>query len=305
MRQRHVIATALALGLGITAVVGARTAERATFILTSGERISGILAIRLNEGNVNIRRDKNSFELSRENNRAEYIPVPQVAAIDFIGGTPPKSELEVLVHGDHSLAMRDGSNRKGRFVDIMNAESVRWQRENSDQTEDIPIREIRRVYLNTGSVWNTFNFDPKSANQSGGAVAAPTPAGPGVEVRANQAWTDSGVTVRRGERMRFVASGEINFGAAAGQSAGPGGNSSMKSGSYPVPDLPVGALIGRVGNGQPFPIGASGQVIGMPAAGRLQLGINDDQHGDNGGAFRVQVMRGGEPAANPRRSGGE
>jgi len=303
MRQRHVIATALALGIGITAALGAYQAESATFILNDGKRVSGILAIRLNEGNVNIRRDKNSFELSRDNGKAaEYIPVPDVAVIDFVEGTPGRGELEGLVYGDHSLAMRDGSNRKGRFVDIMNGTTVRWQRENSTLTDDIPIRNIRRVYLNTESAWRAFNFQPSasSGNSGGGSTATPaTPSGPGVEVQANQAWTDTGVTVRRGERIRFVASGEIVYGG--GQRTGPGGNAAMKSPAYPMPGLGVGTLIGRVGNGPAFPIGGAGQTVGMAAAGRLQLGINDDQFGDNSGAYRVQIVRSSEPANSRNR----
>lgn len=305
MKNRRLIATALILGLGVTAALGARSAERATFILNSGERISGVLAIRTNEGRGNIRKDTRAFELSIDNGKdAQYIPVSQVAAIDFVGGAPAAGELEALVRGEHSLAMRDGTNRKGRFIDMMEAETVRWQRENSSETEDIPIVHVRRIYLNTESVWNTFNFDSTkaSSNTSGGVVAAPaTPGGAGVAVRANQAWTDAGIVVRRGERMRFVANGEVMFGGTAGQNAGPAGNSAMKSASYPVPDLPVGALIGRIGNGQPFAIGTSGTAIEMPAAGRLQLGVNDDVHSDNTGAFRVQVLRGDAPVT---RGGG-
>jgi hypothetical protein len=304
MKNRYVVATALVLGLGVTAALSAtRSAERATFILKSGERISGVLAIRTNEGRGNIRKDTRAFELSIDNGKdAQYIPVSQVAAIDFVGGTPQTSELEVLVRGEHSLAMRDGSNRKGRFIDMMEATTVRWQRENSSETEDIPIVHVRRVYLDTESVWNTFNFEPRRASSNASTTAPPTPGGAGVAVRANQAWTDTGVTVRRGELMRFVASGEVMFGGTAGQNAGPGGNSAMKNASYPVPDLPVGALIGRVGNGQPFAIGTTATAIEMPAAGRLQLGVNDDVHSDNTGAFRVQVLRGDAPAA--RRGGG-
>jgi len=299
MRKRHLITTALVLGIGITAAVGAYQAESATFILNDGRRISGVLAIRLNEGNVNIRRDKNSFELSREGNKAEYISVPDVAVIDFVEGTPEKRELEALSPGSHSLAMRDGSNRKGKFVDILNATTVRWQRENSSLTDDIPIRDVRRIYLNTESAWRTFNHQQSGAG-SGGSNAPQTPSGPGVEVQGNQAWTDTGLTVRRGERIRFVVSGEIVYGN--GQTTGPGGNAAMKHTGYPVPGVGVGALIGRIGNGPAFPISPNGQPVGMTGAGRLQLGINDDQFGDNSGAYRVQIVRGNEPANS--RTGG-
>ena len=55
--------------------------------------------------------------------------------------------------------------------------------------------------------------------------------------------------------------------------------------------MPVGGLIGRVGNSAPFPIGANVQPIRMPANGTLLLGVNDDATADNSGFFSVVVTR--------------
>ena len=44
-------------------------------------------------------------------------------------------------------------------------------------------------------------------------------------------------------------------------------------------------------NGAPFPIGTSPQLVTMPANGRLYLGVNDDEFGDNSGAFAVTIVR--------------
>jgi hypothetical protein len=63
----------------------------------------------------------------------------------------------------------------------------------------------------------------------------------------------------------------------------------MAAGS-PLPGNFVGALIARVGNGQPFPIGNQTTVT-MPANGQLFLGINDDHVGDNQGGFRVNIQQ--------------
>ena len=57
----------------------------------------------------------------------------------------------------------------------------------------------------------------------------------------------------------------------------------------PIPTVPVGALIGRVGNGQPFPIGDTTQAFDMPDNGRLFLGVNDDHVADNSGNFVVKI----------------
>jgi hypothetical protein len=58
-----------------------------------------------------------------------------------------------------------------------------------------------------------------------------------------------------------------------------------------VAGLPVGGLIGKVGNGRAFSIGSAPLPIRMPATGTLFLGINDLTFNDNSGWFRVVVSR--------------
>ncbi len=55
--------------------------------------------------------------------------------------------------------------------------------------------------------------------------------------------------------------------------------------------MPAGGLIARVDNGAPFPIGSNSQAIVMPVAGRLYVGVNDDNFGDNSGFFAVTVRK--------------
>ncbi len=59
--------------------------------------------------------------------------------------------------------------------------------------------------------------------------------------------------------------------------------------SGPLPGQLAGALVGRVGNGQVFGIGNQAGALSMPDAGLLYLGVNDDNVGDNQGAFAVTV----------------
>jgi hypothetical protein len=117
--------------------------------------------------------------------------------------------------------------------------------------------------------------------------------GEGITVQANQQWTPTGVTVRQGERIRFQTSGQIQLSNDAQDIAGAAGSMQQrKADRAPLPGNFAGALIGRVGNGQPFPIGDQTEVT-MPAGGQLFLGINDDELGDNRGEFRVKVQRAG------------
>jgi hypothetical protein len=112
-----------------------------------------------------------------------------------------------------------------------------------------------------------------------------------VRVDARQDWTPTDVTVRQGERVAFQATGQIAWGQAVSQVAGPEGAPMDASArhTYPVPSAGVGALVGRIGNGVPFLVGASSEPIIMPAGGRLYLGVNDSSRGDNSGFFVVRI----------------
>jgi hypothetical protein len=59
--------------------------------------------------------------------------------------------------------------------------------------------------------------------------------------------------------------------------------------SYPMPNMPGGALIGRVGEaGAPFYVGARAGGY-VERAGYLFLRINDDLLGDNVGTMAVDI----------------
>jgi hypothetical protein len=112
-----------------------------------------------------------------------------------------------------------------------------------------------------------------------------------IRVRASAAWTDSRITVRRGQRVSFQAVGTVFYSLDEGAMAGPDGidNGRANRRQFPVRQLGVCALIGRVGNGAPFPIGSNSGPIAMPVGGRLYLGVNDSEFNDNAGFFRVRV----------------
>jgi hypothetical protein len=116
----------------------------------------------------------------------------------------------------------------------------------------------------------------------GGAASAT------VTVDATHPWVDSGLIVRKGERLSFEADGVIHWGNKPDQVAGPAGHGDKPG------KLGTGGLIGRVGyNGKPFPIGSTRTPIPMPKGGKLFLGINDFIFGDNAGFFTVKISRPG------------
>jgi hypothetical protein len=94
-----------------------------------------------------------------------------------------------------------------------------------------------------------------------------------------------------GDHVVFTASGQIAFGKSPGQTSDPGGNGAERRATYPDPTVPVGALLGKIGNSAPFAIGMQTQPLPMPASGRLMLGVNDNELNDNSGFYTVTVTK--------------
>ena len=111
-----------------------------------------------------------------------------------------------------------------------------------------------------------------------------------IVVPSNVAWTNTRINVTRGQHLRFEPSGEIRLsfnGEDIARASGP--TKARHTDSAPIPSTPVGALIGRVGNGRPFSIGDTTTALDMPANGRLFLGVNDDHVADNSGNLVVKI----------------
>ena len=250
-------------------------AEQATVILTNGERRSGQLV---------------SFADGQLKVGDQSIPLDQVAVIDFTGGTPSDLELSrVAPEGKGQTAiMRTGHAAGGRFLSVIGDHTLQWENGNGSQSQ-FPLRDVSRIYLNTNSARSVFN-----AERTGrGPVAFGTSgqlSGTTITVPANHAWTDTGITVNQGDRVAFQASGEINYGRSPGQNVTADGGADRRA-TYPDPTVPVGALLGKIGNSKPFAIGNQRQALTMPASGRLMLGVNDNEIADNSGAFSVVIAK--------------
>ena len=109
-------------------------------------------------------------------------------------------------------------------------------------------------------------------------------------VPSNVQWTNTGFNVSRGQYLRFEPSGEIRLSTNGEDIARAAGALSFRhADKATIPSIPVGALIGRIGNGQPFSIGDTTNAFDMPDSGRLFLGVNDDHVPDNSGNFVVKI----------------
>jgi hypothetical protein len=270
--------------LTAAAVVVAAGAERATFVLTNGQRVSGELTYK---GGTVYTLDGRDY------------PSDQVAVIDFAGGEPPVSELQKLpasVTREHErdlFVMRDGSAVQGKLYHISaDGTSISFDPLGGSSEADrrtVPSSQIARIYINAPKARAVYASALKGETPAVATSGAPAGGEQTVTVQANQPWTDTGINVRRGQPMTFTTSGEIRLGPDRSASAEGIDAAGADTSRYPIRGMGLGGLIGRVGNSAPFRIGSSSQPIRMPAAGRLFLGINDDHHDDNSGSFSVAV----------------
>ncbi len=118
-----------------------------------------------------------------------------------------------------------------------------------------------------------------------------------LQVFANGDWRDTGVQVKRGETYRVTAEGRWSSGVFCGYTDASGSGVNPLCGGDPW-NLGVGgsSMIGRIGNGPPFPVGSALTFIARDE-GHLHLRDYDLMEFDNSGTMNVMVTR-AAPAAH-------
>ena len=284
MLQRGFVAlTAVWLGIG---VVANAQQDRATVQLRDGSKVEGRIDGTDPEGELVVR-------VSQHDERR--LPLGSVALIDRVGGASglPDTELREAAGSQHLLLLTNGSSVKGRLVAIRGGEGSAneseprtyvFQSSDGGQHSYGP-QQVARVYLGTypfaASAASTANntSDLAAGNYTRGSIRVPASAG----------WVNTGIRVRKGEFVSFDTSGEVQLSENRNDRAQSAGTTRTAPGA-PLPNASAGALIGRVGNSQPFGIGNQASVP-MPFDGILYLAVNDDERSDNAGEFVVSVRR--------------
>jgi hypothetical protein len=275
-------------------------AQSATVVMRNGDRVRADV--------IDMGRD---FTLN-VNGQTRQVPIGDLVLIDFAGDGRNMTADEIskvnAANGGY-VVMRNGEQFNASLQDFTGKPLIavfsNGRRSN--------IGDVARIYL--GSVGNVPGFPTQSASNPNVAPNPPMPERPAgwrgrgrgnrdpyadrssappdarsVVVPSNVQWTNTGFNVSRGQYLRFEPSGEIRLSTNGEDIARAGGAlSSRHADKATIPSIPVGALIGRVGNGQPFSIGDTTNAFDMPDSGRLYLGVNDDHVPDNSGNFVVKI----------------
>jgi hypothetical protein len=249
-------------------------------LLRNGERVSGTLED-VENGTVFVR-------VSLHDQRK--LPVNEVALIDLVGGATglPETELSVARGSGHLALLRGGESLQGTFVDLAGAEGrdntpeAMVFRTSNGQERRVSLNDVSRIYFG--------NFPVTTAVADNTPVGA-VPSG-AVRVPGNTTWVATPLTVRKGDTVTFNVTGQVQLSTDPSDVAQAAGSlKQRRAAGSPLPQNFAGALIAKVGNSAPFPIGDNTAPVTMPADGQLYLGINDDEVSDNRGEFIVRMTR--------------
>lgn len=291
---------ALASALAVSTAVALIAQQPATLVMMDGERISGELIYRVVDrvGNVGVR-----------SGNERWFQLNQVAIISFVQGDPGAAEVRQLPESDnlpiaerHRFVSRDGSVTAAT-LDYINPSGTEVTYDGPMGRRVVPSSSLSRIYLNpraARAMYADLLRGEGSQSTAGGFEGTERT----ITVPGNQAWTDTGITVNRGDRLAFRANGEIRISRPnqtdlVAPPAGLQGQNVVEpnprrrgaASGLPVGNIGLGGLIARVGRGSPFAIGSQTEPITMGDSGRLMLGINAASTDGNRGEFRVDIAR--------------
>jgi hypothetical protein len=173
----------------------------------------------------------------------------------------------------------------------------------TSRTQAPPPRQADPPRSQTGTRPPTLGNDTGTASNTGrsntGSTPSNAPARGGdspffpvrVRVRADNAangWTDSGLMVRKGQRLRISATGRISLGE--GRFSTPTGLPRVVDTEKLMRNEPTGTLIAVIGddNDEFIAIGANREFY-APRDGRLFLGVNEGKLEDNTGSYDALI----------------
>ncbi len=114
-------------------------------------------------------------------------------------------------------------------------------------------------------------------------------------MKGDQVWTDTKLDVAAGETFGLAASGSLEYTGGKGEKQTAGTTGLKRGFRDMIKTLPVnaagrGALIARIGEALPFPVGEKWEGR-APISGRLFLGVNQGASDKSEGFFTVKLTR--------------
>jgi len=186
-----------------------------------------------------------------------------------------------------TIYLRDGRTIRGTLLGFVNGRFVVRVEQRYSTTN--PDSNVTRTRANEGDIQY---FRPEEVDRieiEGRTIDEARTETRSVQVTLDSNWTDSGIYLRRGERVQVSATGVITVGRSR---ISPDGLRSNDP-TAPLPNASEGELIGAIGRDPSAPIVELGSNREFTADrnGRLFLTANRGSFADARGAFTVQIRR--------------
>jgi PA-IL-like protein len=207
---------------------------------------------------------------------------------------------QVIGFKDQQFTILIGAGARGRrgqtTVYVEDVESIEFDNnsgggntsEDATASNNPPVMSSppSRPPVNQGNQSDPRNNDTQPASSS-----APTFFTIKVGVRAdnaNNGWTNSGLVVRKGQRLRISASGRVSLGR--GRYSTPGGVATIQDNDKLMRNEATGALIAVIGddNDDFILVGPRREFVAQ-RDGVLFLGVNEGDLGDNTGTYDIVI----------------
>lgn len=206
-----------------------------------------------------------------------------------------------------TIKLKDGSVIRGQIISFRNEQftilvgtGTRGRKSRvTVYMEDVESIEFDSAPADESANTSTTTqppVNPRPANTSTQPAPTTTPAPPtfftvNVRVRADNStngWTNSGLVVRRGQRLRINATGRVSLGV--NRMSPPDGLPNVPDREKLMRSQPTGGLIAVIGddNDDFIFIGSNRDFVAQ-RDGVLFLGVNEGNLGDNSGNFEVVI----------------
>jgi hypothetical protein len=208
---------------------------------------------------------------------------------------------QVIGFKDQQFTILIGGNARGRrgqsTVYVEDVESIEFDNNTSsgNNTEEMTAQNnppaMRPSIPNNNQSDNSINSNPRTIDSQPASSAPPTFFTIKVGVRAdnaNNGWTNSGLVVRKGQRIRISASGRVSLGR--GRFSTPGGVTTITDPDKLMRNEATGALIAVIGddNDDFILVGPRREFVAQ-RDGVLFLGVNVGDLADNTGSYDIVI----------------
>ena len=206
----------------------------------------------------------------------------------LVGGGSRGRKSQITVYMEDVESIDFDSNQSASNQDNGNSQTSQ-QPANPPYQPPVNQQPVNQQPVNTSS--NPTYQQPTNPSTQPNNNSTPTFFPINLKVRADNAsngWTNSGLVVRRGQRLRITANGRVNLGA--GRVATPDGLPNIPDRDKLMRNQPTGGLICVIGddNDDFIFVGKSRDFVAQ-RDGVLFLGVNEGNLVDNSGTFDVVI----------------